>query len=110
MPEVEPRMPDDVGLRDLVRRAAGELDSAAPLGAALLSGRSTGLPDGGLVAHQRESRQLAEIAAELDGLDGLTGDDELDRLALAHALHRVSRAVTTRAPAGALLVEHHLLA
>src|SRR5258708_25134643 len=110
MPEVEPRMPDDVRLRDLVRRAAGELDSAAPLGAALLSGRSTGLPDGGLAAHQRESRQLAEIAAELDGLEGLAGDDELDRLALAPALDRVSHAVTPRPPGGELLVERHLLA
>src|SRR5258708_38290987 len=110
MPEVEPRVPDDARLRDLVRRAADELAVAAPLGAALLSGRSTGLPDGGLAAHQRESRHLAEIAAELDGLKGLSGDDELDRLALAHALDRVSHAVTPRPPGGELLVERHLLA
>ncbi|HXA43066.1 MAG TPA: hypothetical protein VNV65_09170 [Candidatus Solibacter sp.] len=110
MPEVEPRLPDNARLRDLVGLAAEELAVAAPLGAAILSGRSTGLPDGGIVAHQRESQQLAETAAELDTLDGLDGDDELDRLALAHALHRVSRAATPRPPGGALLVERHLLA
>src|SRR5258708_3182894 len=110
MPELEPRLPDDARLRDVVSRAAGEVAGAAPLGTSLLTGRSTGLPDGGITAHQQESRQLADTAAELDGLNGLTGDDELDRLALAHGLHRVSRAATPRPPGGALLVERHLLA
>src|SRR5258708_21789569 len=98
MPAVEPRLPDDARLRDLVSRAAGELARAAPLGAALLTGRSSGLPDGAITAYQRESRQLAETALELDRLTGLAGDDELDRLALAHALHRVSRAAPRPPP------------
>src|SRR5258708_12005939 len=109
MPEVEPRLPDDPRLRQLVSRAVAELAGAAPLGAALLTGRSPGLPDGGLLAYQRESQQLGETASELDGLTGHAGDDELDRLALANALHRVSGAASPRPPGRPLLLDRPLL-
>jgi hypothetical protein len=104
------RLPDDPRLKELVQRAREELAVADPLGGALLIGETGRLPDGSLAAHEQESRRLEAIAVELDALEGLARDDELDRTALAHSLRRVLDSPNPRPPAGALLLERHLLA
>jgi hypothetical protein len=103
------RLPDDPRLRDLVTRTRAELGVADPLGAALLTGDPAGLPDSSLAAHAQQSRRLEAIADELETLESLAGDDELDRSALAHSLRRVVHSSIPRPPAGALLLERHLL-
>lgn len=110
MAEEHGQLSDDPRLKALVARARSELALADPLDAALLSGETAGLPDGRLAAYEQESQRLEAIATELDALQGLTGDDELDRSALAHSLRRVLYAPSPRPPAGALLLERHLLA
>ena len=104
------QLPDDPRLKDLVARARLELELADPLGAGLLTGTTAGLPDSSLGAHERESRRLEAIAAELDALEGLPVVDEMDRSALAHSLRRVLHSPVPRQPAGAVLLERHLLA
>lgn len=107
---IEARLPKDPQLRKLVTRAQDELAIADPLGAALLTGETGHLPDGSAEALAHESQRLVALAAELESLDGLDGDDDLDRSALAHSLRRVTPAPDPRLPAGALLLERHLLA
>jgi hypothetical protein len=107
---LEARLPQDPRLRELVTRAQDELAIADPLGAALLRGETGRLPDGSPDALAHETERLRTLAAELEALDGLEGDDELDRSALAHSIRRVTLAPEPRPPAGALLLERHLLA
>jgi hypothetical protein len=107
---IEARLPSDPRLRGLVTRARDELAFADPLGAALLTGATGNLPDGSHEAQGRESQNLMALADTLEALDGLDGEDELDRLALALALRRVTPAPEPRPPAGSLLLERHLLA
>jgi hypothetical protein len=107
---IEARLPNDPRLRELVTRARSELATADPLGAALLTGETSNLPDGSSEAVTRESQDLLALAVELEGFEGLEGDDELDRLALAHTLRRVTPDPKPRPPGGALLLERHLLA
>jgi len=107
---IEARLPQDPRLRQLVTRAQDELAIADPLGAALLTGETGHLPDGSAGEMAHESQRLVALVAELESLDGLDGDDDLDRSALAHSLRRVTPAPEPRPPAGALLLERHLLA
>src|ERR1035437_3389449 len=107
---IEARLPKEPQLRKLVTRAQDELAIADPLGAALLTGETGHLPDGSAEALAHDSRRVVARAAELESLDGLDGDDDLDRSALAHSLRRVTPAPDPRLPAGALLLERHLLA
>ena len=107
---IEARLPRDPRLSELVTRAQDELAIADPLGAALLTGETGHLPDGSAGEMAHESQRLVALVAELESLDGLDGDDDLDRSALAHSLRRVTPAPEPRPPAGALLLERHLLA
>lgn len=107
---IEARLPRDPRLHELVTRAQDELAIADPLGSVLLTGEIGHLPDGSAEALAQESQRLAALAAELESLDGLDEDDDLDRSALAHSLRRVTPAPGPRPPAGALLLERHLLA
>ena len=107
---LEARLPQDPRLRELVTRAQDELAIADPLGVALLRGETGHLPDGSVEALAHETERLRALAAELEALGGLEGDEELDRSSLAHSLRRVTLAPQPRPPAGALLLERHLLA
>lgn len=107
---IEARLPRDPRLSELVTRAQDELAIADPLGAALLTGETGHLPDGSAGEMAHESQRLVALVAELESLDGLDEEDDLDRSALAHSLRRVTPAPEPRPPAGALLLERHLLA
>jgi hypothetical protein len=103
MARIEERLPQDPRLRQIVDRARAALAVADPLGAVLLGGgEDAALPVAGVEAQAQESRRL-------EGLDGLAGEDELDREALLHGLRRALPPPGPRPPAGSVLLERHLM-
>ena len=104
-------LPVDPALAELVLRARRDLQEVDPLGARLLGESVIGLP---VVGEARDGDDRSRLRRLLRALEaaGLAADadDEADRESLIYGLRRATPADGPRVPAGAVLLEQHLLA
>ena len=93
-----------------VLRARRTLAGVDPLGLLLLGDARPGLGAAGLDAYQADRRRLAALASDLESVSVMDGAVDVDRRALQFGLRRGAPPDGPRSPAGAAMLERHLLA
>ncbi|MHB8509799.1 MAG: hypothetical protein ACYDGR_14325 [Candidatus Dormibacteria bacterium] len=110
---VEGLLPADPWLRQIVIEVRDLLATIHPLSLRLLGDTTVSgcLPPPGAASQEEGVDALARLAVRLDSPPvAVIGDDEEDRLALRAALRRAAPQPGPRVPAGAVLLERHILA